>query len=83
MTIKVKDYGDPEKRKVAEEGREALEAEVGQVWNTEELTTEFEVTGFSAPYVIVKRKADGVTGSLEFTHHPRFYFHFVSNQEAE
>lgn len=57
--------------------REALEAEYGQVWNTEELSSDFEVQGFMAPFVVVKRRANGVKGSLEFQHDPRFYFNFV------
>jgi hypothetical protein len=35
---------------------------------------EFEVQGFMAPYVVARRRSDGVRGSLEFTHSPRFYF---------
>jgi hypothetical protein len=54
--------------------REALEAEHGKVWDTEELVEEFEVIGFMAPFVVARRKADGVKGSLEFQHDPRFYF---------
>ncbi len=57
--------------------REALEAEHGQVWDTPQLGQEFEVIGFMAPFVVVRRKADGVKGSLEFQHMPRFYFNFV------
>jgi hypothetical protein len=30
-----------------------------------------------APFVVVRRKADGRKGSLEFQHHPRFYFNFM------
>jgi hypothetical protein len=56
--------------------RETLEAEYGQVWDTQELGRDFEVEGFMAPFVIVKRKADGVKGSLEFQHSPRFYYNF-------
>jgi hypothetical protein len=56
--------------------REALEALYGQVWDTRELARDYEVIGFLAPYVGVKRKADGVRGSLEFQHHPRLYFNF-------
>ena len=56
--------------------REALEAQHGQIWNTEELSETFEVIGFLAPFVVVRRKSDGVKGSLEFQHHPRFYFNF-------
>ncbi len=57
--------------------REALEAEHGQVWDTQELSRDFTVMGFMAPYVVVRRKSDGGKGSLEFQHHPRFYFNFV------
>ncbi len=56
--------------------REALEAQYGQVWDTGELTTDYQVLGFSAPLVVVKRRSDGVRGSLEFQHSPRFYFSF-------
>lgn len=59
--------------------REALEAQYGKVWNTQELSEDFEVIGFMAPLVVVRRKADGVKGSLEFTHMPRFYFNFVQD----
>ena len=57
--------------------REALEAQYGQVWDTEQLRLGFDVIGFLAPLVVVRRKADGVKGSLEFQHMPRFYFNFV------
>jgi len=56
--------------------KEALEAKYGQVWNTAELSQDFVVSGFMAPFVVVKRKSDGVVGSLEFQHQPRLYFNF-------
>ena len=56
--------------------REALESEHGQVWDTNQLREEFEVIGFMAPVVVVRRKADGQKGSLFFQHSPRFYFDF-------
>jgi hypothetical protein len=56
--------------------REALEAAHGQVWDTQQLGEDFEVIGFMAPLVVVRHKADGVKGSLEFQHSPRFYFNF-------
>lgn len=59
--------------------REALEAQHGQVWDTEELTKDFEVLGFMAPFVVVRRRSDGVKGSLTFQHMPRFYFGFVAD----
>ena len=49
-------------------------------WTTQELTAEFSVHGFLAPFVSVTRKADGVKGTLEFTHSPRFYFNFVAEE---
>lgn len=60
--------------------REALEAEHGQVWSTDELRLDFEVIGFAAPLVVVRRKSDGVKGSLEFQHHPRFYFNWQPHE---
>ena len=57
--------------------REALERQHGPVWDTQQLAQDFEVIGFLAPLVVVRRKADGVKGSLEFQHMPRFYFNFV------
>ena len=56
--------------------RAALEAKYGTVWDTAELSQTFEVIGFMAPLVVVRRKADGVKGSLEFQHNPRYYFSF-------
>jgi hypothetical protein len=60
--------------------REALEAHYGKVWTTDELAVDFEVIGFMAPLVVVRRKADGVKGSLEFQHQPRMYFNFQPHQ---
>ena len=55
-------------------GREALEAKHGQVWDTSELQRDFTVLGFMAPYVVASRKSDGKKGSLMFQGSPRFYF---------
>ena len=60
--------------------RLALAAVYGRVWDAEELCAEFEVVGFMAPFVGVRRKSDGQKGSLEFQHHPRFYFSFVPDK---
>lgn len=56
--------------------REELEKLYGQVWDTGELTRDFQVVGFAAPLVVVKRRSDGALGSLKFQHDPRFYFSF-------
>jgi hypothetical protein len=60
--------------------REALEAEHGKVWSTAELSEDFEVLGFAAPLVVVKRKCDGQKGSLFFQHRPRFFFGFEADK---
>jgi len=62
------------------DNRAELEARYGQVWNTAELGAEFSVTGFMAPYVIVRRKSDDALGSLEFQHSPRYYFTFQADE---
>jgi len=56
--------------------RDVLEQEHGKTWNTQELSQDFEVIGFMAPFVVVKRKSDGVKGSLMFRHSPRIYYNF-------
>jgi hypothetical protein len=61
--------------------KEELETQYGKVWSTAELAEEVEVVGFMAPLVVVRRKADGVKGSLEFQHHPRLYFNWQPYKE--
>jgi hypothetical protein len=56
--------------------RAALEARYGQVYDTDELAEAFDVIGFMAPLVVVRRLSDNVKGSLEFQHDPRLYFNF-------
>jgi len=56
--------------------RAELEEQYGQVWSTDEMTKDFDALGFMAPYIVVSRKSDGVRGSLEFRHSPRYYFNF-------
>lgn len=48
----------------------------GPTWDTTELQQDFEVRGFAAPFVVVRRRSDGVQGTLMFTHSPRIYFRF-------
>jgi hypothetical protein len=49
----------------------------GPTWDTQALQRDYEVLGFAAPFVVVRRRADGVRGTLEFTHSPRVYFGWV------
>ena len=64
------------RREMLESGQPAadLAAEQGRTWTTDELRAEFEVRGFAAPFVVVRRRSDGQVGTLEFTHSPRVYF---------
>ncbi len=57
--------------------RKRLEAQYGRVRDAAQLAEDFEVLGFMAPYIVVRRKSDGKKGSLEFQHSPRFYFNLV------
>ena len=59
--------------------RESLKKKHGEVYSTSEMTESFDALGFMAPYVVVRRKADGAKGSLEFSHNPRFYFNFQAD----
>jgi len=61
-------------------GRLELERRHGQVWDLRELAATFIIIGFAAPYVVVRRKSDGVRGSLEFQHQPRLYFNWQEDQ---
>jgi hypothetical protein len=56
--------------------RPDLESKYGQVWDTSQLQEDFQVLGFAAPFVIVRRRSDGVRGSLMFQNSPRFYHSF-------
>lgn len=62
-----------------QELKQRLEANYpGDVYDRDSLMEKFEVLGFAAPFVAVKRLSDGKKGSLEFIHSPRFYYNFQS-----
>ena len=63
--------------------RVTLERRHGPVWDTSELTRDYEVVGFLSPFVVARRRSDGTLGSLEFQAVPRFYFHFVPHQAPQ
>jgi hypothetical protein len=50
------------------------EAAGAPTWDTAALQRDFEAIGFAAPFIVVRRRSDGVKGTLEFTHNPRLYF---------
>lgn len=53
---------------------------VGNVWSTAELSAAFHVHSFRAPFVVVTRLRDGVSGTLRFAHSPRYYFDFQEDR---
>jgi hypothetical protein len=57
--------------------REDLTTLHGTVYDTQELQEVFTVHNFLAPFISCTRKSDGVKGSMQFQHHPRFYFDFL------
>jgi hypothetical protein len=59
---------------------QAVSEKTEQHWTTEELSRDFTVQGFMAPFVIVKRKSDGKVGTMMFTHEPRSYFRFEEDK---
>jgi len=75
---------DAVRRQMIDSGQPQADlAEAREMWTTAELQAEFDVLGFAAPFVVVRRRSDGVLGSVEFTHSPRVYFNFVPDQGAE
>ena len=56
--------------------REYLQAKYGEVWDTGELQDQFQVLGFMAPFVVARRRSDGMKGNLMFQNSPRFYHSF-------
>ena len=60
--------------------RATLESRFGEVWTAAQLAEDFEVLGFAAPFVVVKRRTDNRLGSLLFQHDPRFYFAFQEDK---
>lgn len=50
-----------------------------KTWTTAELLADFDVVGFLAPFVVVRRKSDGKRGSLRFQHAPRIYWGWMAD----
>jgi hypothetical protein len=54
--------------------REQLAAVHGEVLSAEEVGKHYQIKSFLAPFVVVERRLDHKLGTLEFQHHPRFYY---------
>jgi hypothetical protein len=63
--------------------RKALEEKFGKVWTAQELEQDFIVTAFIGSTVVVRRKADDVVGTLQFTNRPHLFFNFQPNKGTE
>lgn len=55
---------------------EELQEKYGEVLTTSEATEKYSFDSFLAPFAFVTRKEDGVEGTIQFQHQPRFYFNF-------
>jgi hypothetical protein len=60
-----------------------LEAKYGKVWSAKDLEQDFVVTAFIGSTVVVRRKADDIVGTLEFTNRPHLFYNFQPQKEAE
>jgi hypothetical protein len=61
----------------------AFERDRGPMYDTAELVERFEVIGYAAPFVIARRRSDGVLGSLMFTTAPRIYFGWAPDRSDD
>lgn len=61
--------------------RADLEAEHGKVWDNGQAHLEFEVIGYMLPLTIVRRRSDGVIGTLSSTMGCSFYFDWKPRDE--
>ncbi len=48
----------------------------GQVWTSEQFGQEFEILGLMISPTIVRRKSDGMRGTIQFHGDPRIFFDF-------
>ena len=65
---------------IEEQLKAEVESKYGEALTTSEATDKYSFKSFLAPIVFVTRKSDGVDGTLEFTHRPRFYFKFAADE---
>lgn len=59
--------------------REQLEDTYAEVMDTKEAIERYQFLSFLAPFVSVRRRSDGMRGSLEFQHTPRYYYNFKAS----
>ena len=59
------------------DSRAALEKQYGKVWDVQEFTEQFDVFSVMGPKLIVRRKSDGYSGTIEYQSSPRYYFNLA------
>ena len=59
-----------------------LRVEFGEVWDTAGLARKFVVIAAGGGRVVVRRRSDGVTGTLGYQDGPRLYFGFAPDTDA-
>ena len=57
-------------------------SETKVMMTTQEMQEQYEVLGFALGFCIVKRKSDGVRGTLDMIQYPRVYFDFEPERES-
>jgi hypothetical protein len=73
----MKDETEAARREMLETGQPYRDLEKAyERWDSDQVREEFTIIAFAAPFCAAIRKSTGKRGSLEFTHHPRFYFNW-------
>lgn len=49
-----------------------------ETMTTDEMRKQYEVLGFAYGICVVRRRSDGMKGTLDFDHAPRVYYNFVA-----
>lgn len=62
------------------ERRKVLSHQFNDVMTTAEMMDLYEAVGFGGGLVVVRRRSDGVLGSLQFDHSPRLYYGFLQHE---
>lgn len=63
--------------------RENMEDVYGEIWDTKELSRDFEVFQFLSPFVLVRNKDTSEVGTIMFQHKPRFYFSWKPHDDPD
>jgi hypothetical protein len=65
------------RRHMLETGQPQLDLQQAtERWDHTTVGEHFQITSFMAPFCVAIRRTTGRKGTLEFTHHPRWYFNW-------